>query len=187
MLMGKAYYFRNNLDSAYLTFQYINYAFSKKEKDGYDIPIGSNATEGNNVLSVSTKENNSLANKALPLLQAAMKLLSGRLKTYIERDMMPEAVVLIETIKNDPLFPERLRTDLNEVQALYFYQQKNYDSSAYYLERSLDNATNRQEASRWEYLIGQMYELAKKPIRAAEFLSVQEIVRSIPCSKFMRY
>ena len=65
MLMGRAYYLRNNLDSAYLTFQYINYAFSKKEKDGYDIPIGSNASEGGTVLSVSTKENNSLVNRAL--------------------------------------------------------------------------------------------------------------------------
>ena len=169
MLMGKAYYFRNNLDSAYLTFQYVNYAFSKKEKDGYDIPIGSNATEGNSVLSVSTKENNSLANKAFTTPPSRNEAFIWQVKTYIERDMMPEAVVLIETIKNDPLFPERLQTDLNEVQALYFYNQKNYDSSAYYLERSLDNATNRQEASRWEYLIGQMYELAKKPLRAAEF------------------
>ena len=169
MLMGKAYYYRNNLDSAYLTFQYINYAFSKKEKDGYDIPIGSNATEGNNALSVSTKENNSLVNKAFTTPPSRNEAFIWQVKTYIQRDMMPEAVVLIETIKNDPLFPERLRTDLYEIQALYFYHQQAYDSAAYYLERSLDNATNRQETSRWEYLIGQMYELAKKPIQASEF------------------
>ena len=36
MLMGKAYYFRQTYDTAYFTFQYINYAFSPKEKDGYD-------------------------------------------------------------------------------------------------------------------------------------------------------
>lgn len=169
MLMGKAYYFRNDLDSAYLTFQYINYAFSKKEKDGYDIPIGSNATEGNNALSVSTKEKNSLVNRALTTPPSRNESFIWQVRTYIQRDMMPEAVALIETIKNDPLFPERLRTDLNEVQALYFYQQKNYDSSAYYLERSLENATSRQEASRWEYLIGQLYELAKKPLQAVDF------------------
>src|SRR5205085_7587110 len=85
------------------------------------------------------------------------------------RDMMPEAVALIETIKNDPLFPERLKTDLNEVQALYFYQQKNYDSAAYYLSNALDNAADRQEASRWEYLVAQLYELAKKPQQAFEY------------------
>src|SRR5450432_2501077 len=36
MLMGKAYYFRKQFDTAYITFQFVNYAFSPKEKDGYD-------------------------------------------------------------------------------------------------------------------------------------------------------
>ncbi|MBL7700295.1 MAG: hypothetical protein JNK79_19170, partial [Chitinophagaceae bacterium] len=169
MLMGKAYYFRNDLDSAYLTFQYINYAFSKKEPDGYDIPIGSNASEGNNALSVSSKENNSLVNRALTTPPSRNESFIWQIKTYIARDRMPEAVSLIQTLKNDRLFPERLQTDLDEVQALYFYQQENYDSAAYYLERALGNAGNRQEASRWEYLIAQLYELAKKPSRAVEF------------------
>jgi tetratricopeptide (TPR) repeat protein len=169
MLMGKAYYFRNNLDSAYLTFQYINYAFSKKEKDGYDIPIGSNATEGGTALSVSTKEKNSVVNKALTTPPSRNESFIWQIKTYIARDMMPEAVALIETIKHDPVFPERLETDLNEVQALYFYQRENYDSAAFYLERALGNAESRQEAARWEYLIGQLYELSKKPTQAVEF------------------
>ena len=169
MLMGRAYYLRNNLDSAYLTFQHINYAFSKKEKDGYDIPIGSNASEGGTVLSVSTKENNSLVNRALTTPPNRNESFIWQTKTYIARDMMPEAVALIETIKNDPVFPERLQTDLNEVQALYFYESENYDSAAYYLERSLDNAESRQEAARWEYLIAQLYELAKKPTQALAF------------------
>jgi tetratricopeptide (TPR) repeat protein len=169
MLMGKAYYFRNNLDSAYLAFQYINYAFSKKEKDGYDIPIGSNATEGGNALSVSTKENNNIVNRALTTPPSRNESFIWQVKTYIARDMMPEAVALIETIKNDPVFPDRLQTDLNEVQALYFYKKEMYDSAAYYLERALGNATSRQEASRWEYLVAQLYELAKKPTQAVEF------------------
>jgi tetratricopeptide (TPR) repeat protein len=169
MLMGKAYYFRNNLDSAYLTFQHINYAFSKKEKDGYDIPIGSNATEGGTALSVSTKEKNSIVNRALTTPPSRNESFIWQIKTYIARDMMPEAVALIETIKHDPVFPERLQTDLNEVQALYFYKKEMYDSAAYYLERSIGNAGNRQEASRWEYLTAQLYELAKKPQQAFEF------------------
>jgi hypothetical protein len=169
MLMGRAFYYRNDLDSAYLTFQYINYAFSKKEADGYDIPIGSNASEGNNALSVSTKENTSIVNRALTTPPSRNESFIWQIKTYIARKRLPEAVALIETIKNDPLFPERLKSDLNEVQALYFYEQKNYDSSAFYLEQALDKAENRQEASRWEYLIAQMYELSKKPTRAVEF------------------
>lgn len=169
MLMGKAFYFRNDLDSAYLTFQYINYAFSKKEPDGYDIPIGSNSTEGNNALSVSSKENNTIVNRALTTPPSRNESFIWQIRTYIARDMLPEAVSLIQTIKNDPLFPERLQNDLNEVQALYFYQQKNYDSTAFYLEKALGNAANRQEEARWYYLIAQLYELSKQSSRAVEF------------------
>src|ERR1700744_5358329 len=43
LLIGKSYYLRKDFDSAYITFQFLNYAFSPKEEDGYDKPIGSNA------------------------------------------------------------------------------------------------------------------------------------------------
>lgn len=168
MLMGVAYYLRNDLDSAYLTFQYVNYAFAKKD-DGYDIPIGSNATEGNNAFSVSTKENNNIIRRALTTPPSRNESFIWQIRTYLAGDKLPEAAALIQTLKNDPLFPERLQTDLNEMQALYFYLYGNYDSSAYYLERSLPNAADRQEASRWEYLTAQLYELAKKPSQAIVF------------------
>ena len=45
LLMGKAYFLKKDFDSAYRTFQYLNYAFSPKEKDGYDKVIGSNAMQ----------------------------------------------------------------------------------------------------------------------------------------------
>lgn len=169
MLIGKAYYFRNDLDSAYLTFQYVNYAFSPKEPDGYDMPIGSNANEGTSVLSVSTKENNNLARRAFSEPPSRNESFIWQIKTYIARNQMIEAATLIETLKNDPNFPERLKTDLKEVQALWFYQEKAYDSAAHYLQQSLDNAQDRVEASRWEYLTAQLYELAGKREKAAEF------------------
>ncbi len=48
------------------------------------------------------------------------------------------------------------------MQALWFYKQQVYDSAAIYLEQALPNAENREETSRWLYLIGQMYERANK-------------------------
>lgn len=168
-LIGKAYYFRNDLDSAYLTFQYINYAFSPKEEDGYDIPIGSNAMEGNNALSVSTKEKNSIVTRALTTPPSRNESFIWQIRTYIGRNQMVEAASLLETIKNDIHFPARLKHDLSEVQALWFYQQKMYDSAAVYLERALPNAADRQETARWLYLIAQMHELSKNKVRATEF------------------
>lgn len=171
MLMGEAYYFKNVLDSAYFSFQYINYAFAPKEKDGYDKPIGSNANkdEGGSVFSISTKENNSLLKKAWSRAPSRNESFIWQIRTNLAKDELPEAAGLIETLKHDPLFPDRLKTDLHEMQALWFYKQQLYDSAAVYLEMALDNAENREEKSRWEYLIGQLYERAGKSEQAATF------------------
>lgn len=169
MLMGKAYFLKNELDSAYLTFQYINYAFAPKEEDGYDKPIGSNATEGGNAFSISTKENNTLLRKVVSTPPSRNESFIWQIKTYIENGDFAEAAGLIETLRTDPAFPERLDTDLNEVRALWFYKRQMYDSAAFYLEHSLANAANKNEQSRWEYLIAQLYEKAGKSEQAQAF------------------
>lgn len=171
MLMGEAYYFKKELDSAYLSFQYINYAFSPKEKDGYDKPIGSNANadEGGSVFSISTKENTSLSHRIWARPPSRNESFIWQIRTFLAKDEMAEAAGLIETLKHDPLFPERLHSSLREMQALYFYKQQIYDSAAIYLEQALDNAENREEKARWEYLIGQLYEKAGNSEQASEF------------------
>ena len=76
--------------------------------------------------------------------------------------MIDKAQALIEILRIDPLFPERLRPDLEEVQAHLFYVQRMYDSAAFHLEKALPKAANREELARWEYLIGQLYDRANK-------------------------
>lgn len=169
MLMGRAYYYKNILDTAYLTFQYINYIFSPREKDGYDIPIGSNATEGGNAFSISTKEKTDILHKAWSSPPSRNESFIWQIRTFLARDEMPEASGLIETLKHDPNFPDRLQTDLKEVQALYFYQQQLYDSAAVYLEQALPNAASGTERARWEYLIAQLWERANDHQQAQEF------------------
>ncbi len=171
MLMGKAYYFRQTLDTAYLTFQYINYAFSPKEKDGYDKPIGSNANEGGNAFSIATKESNSFSKKAFSRPPSRNESFLWLIRTYISNGEYPEAAGLIETFKHDPNFPERLNAQLAEMQAFWFYEQQLYDSAAFYLERALPQAENREETARWEFLIGQLYEASRKNDLAAAFYS----------------
>ncbi|HEY4149541.1 MAG TPA: tetratricopeptide repeat protein, partial [Chitinophagaceae bacterium] len=156
LLIGRAYFLRNKLDSAYATFQYVNFAFAPKESDGYDKLIGSNSNEG--AFAVSTSEKENIAKKLLSDPPSRNDALVWQVKTYLAGDEMPEAAGLIQTLKHDQLFPPRLRTDLNEVQALYFYKQGMYDSAALYLQRALPNAANSQERARWEYLIAQLYE-----------------------------
>ncbi|MEO6914773.1 MAG: tetratricopeptide repeat protein, partial [Chitinophagaceae bacterium] len=168
LLIGKAYFLRNDLDSAYLTFQFVNYTFSPKEKDGYDKVIGSNQEEGN-AFSISTKENRNLINKMLSRPPSRNESLIWQVKTYLAKNELPEAGGLIETLRHDPQFPSRLSNDLEELQALFFYNQENYDSAAVHLEQALGNAENNQERARWEYLIAQLYERAGHADLAREF------------------
>ena len=169
LLIGSAYYLKKDFDSAYLTFQYLNYAFSPKEADGYDKVIGSNANEGGNAFSISTKEKRNIFKQVVSRPPSRNESLVWQIKTYIAGDELPEAAGLIQTLKYDPLFPARLKTDLDEVQAWYFYKQSFYDSAAVYLERALGNAANKLETARWEYLIAQLYEKSGKPDLAQDF------------------
>ncbi|OQP62330.1 hypothetical protein A3860_28615 [Niastella vici] len=171
MLMGEAYYFKKVLDSAYYTFQYLNYAFAPKEKDGYDKPIGSNANadEGGSVFSISSKEKTDVLHKIWARPPSRNESFIWQIRTFLANDELPEAAGLIETLKHDPLFPARLTSDLREMQAWWFYKQQIYDSAAIYLEEALPNAENREETARWLYLIGQLYERAGNSTDAARF------------------
>ena len=65
LLWGAAWYFEKKFDSAALMFQFINYAFAEKEKDGYYKYIGSRM-DGNNALTISTPEKKSEGSSKSP-------------------------------------------------------------------------------------------------------------------------
>ena len=169
MLLGKAYLLRKDFDSAYHVFQYLNYAYAPKD-DGYDIPIGSNSSNEEGIFTISTNE------KKRPFIQKLIRSPLERneallwiCRNYLEQKKSGEANALLSILKVDPYFPKRLKTDLNEILAYSYYIQKNYDSSAKYLEKSLSNATNRLEKTRWEFLCAQMYQRAGKFIEAEKW------------------
>ncbi len=168
LLQGAAYYLGKQFDSAYLTFQFINYAFAKKEKDGYYQTIGSKF-DGNNALSISTKEKNSLPRRAFSEPPSRNDAFIWQIRTLIAMEEYAEAASLIITLRDDPEFPKRLKNDLEEVQAWWFYKGNVYDSAAVHLEKALSNATNKKERARWEFLIAQLYERSGKLDLAREF------------------
>ncbi len=160
LLWGASFYLQKKFDSAYLMFQFINYAFAPKEKDGYYLTIGS-ARDGNSAYSIATKEKNSLAKKIFSEPPSRNEAFIWQIRNFLAQDQFAEASSLIVALKNDPVFPKRLQNDLSEVQAYSFYKQKMWDSAALYLTNALSNATNLQEKARWEYLAAQLYELAE--------------------------
>ncbi|HVZ25933.1 MAG TPA: hypothetical protein VG842_07765, partial [Sediminibacterium sp.] len=167
LLMGKAYLYRKNFDSATLVFQYINYAFAPKD-NGYDIPIGSNASNTNGVFTIATRENRSLWKKLMSFPPSRNESFLWQARTYIESDDLVSASSLLELIRTDPNFPERLRPQLEELTAYLLYNQHNYGAAAAHLMLALDDADNREEQARWEFLAGQMYELANENTQAIQ-------------------
>ena len=159
LLWGTSYYLQKKFDSAYQLFQFINYAFAPKEKDGYYKTIGS-ARDGNAATSISTKEKFSLPKRLLSDPPSRNDAFIWQIRTYLAQNQFAEASTLMEALSTDPNFPKRLIPDLEEVKALSFYKQEEWDSAATHLSKALDNATTVQEKARWEYLIGQLYELA---------------------------
>ncbi len=159
LLWGAAHYLQKQFDSAYLTFQFINYAFAPKEKDGYYQYIGSRM-DGNSAVSVSTKEKNSLTKKIFTLPPSRNDAFIWQIRTFLAWEQYPEAASMIATLRSDPVFPGRLHNDLEEVEALYFYKQNQWDSAATHLTKALSNATSNQEKARWEFLSAQMYEMS---------------------------
>lgn len=165
LLMGKAYLYRKDFDSATTVFQFINYAFSPKD-GGYDIPIGSNASNTNGVFTIATRENRGLWKRMTSFPPSRNESFLWQARTYAEQDELVEAASLLEIIRTDPNFPERLRTDLHEILAYTMYKQNQYEGAAFHLVKALGNATNKFETARWEYLAAQLYQRARKDTQA---------------------
>jgi tetratricopeptide (TPR) repeat protein len=170
LLWGASYFLQQEFDSAYQMFQFINYAFAEKEKDGYYRYIGSRM-DGNNAQSIATKEEDGFVKRMISDPPSRNNAFIWQIRTLIEANAMTEAGSLIVTLKKDPAFPERLHTSLEEVQAYWFYKQNMWDSAASHLINALDNAEDKQEKARWEYLVAQLYEKANKPELSQEYFS----------------
>ncbi len=168
LLWGSSYYLQKKFDSAYLMFQFINYAFASKEKDGYYKTIGS-SRDGNTAFSISTKEKNSLPRRIFSEPPSRNDAFIWQIRNFLAQDQFAEAASLIVTLKSDPFFPKRLQNDLDEVQAFWFYKQNMWDSAATHLVKAFDNATNHQEKARWEYLAAQLFELSGRYKEAEKY------------------
>ncbi len=171
MLLGKTYYYRKDFDSAALVFKYINYAYAQKDKDHYDIPIGSNESNNNGVFTIATKENRSFLKKMTSVPPSRNEALLWEAKNYIDAGELYHASGILEILRSDPNFPGRLQTDLHEALAYWCYKQQFYDSAALHLSMALENADNKLEKARWEFLIAQMYQIAGMNEQAATFYS----------------
>lgn len=160
LIIGEAYFFKNDMDSASMTFQFINYNLMPKAKDEDIGNVGSSNDKSTDI-SIANKEGKGWGKK--PIRNDA---LIWQIRTLIEQGQYPEAAGLVTTLQNDVNFPKRLKDDLEEVNAYWFYQQKMYDSAAIHLENALGTAENKQGKARMQFLLAQLYEISRQPDKA---------------------
>lgn len=168
LLWGAAFHFQKKFDSAHQIFQFINYSFAPREKDGYYKTIGS-ARDGNQVTSIVSPEKKGLGTAFGEIPPSRNDAFVWQIRNYLAEDKFAEASALIEVLRNDPNLPHRLQRELEEVRSLYFYKQARWDSAAAHLALALDNAPSQQEKARWEYLTAQLYEHHGNYLEAKKF------------------
>jgi outer membrane protein assembly factor BamD (BamD/ComL family) len=165
MLVGQAYYYRKEFDSASMTFQFINYNLYPKTKKSDDNQLVGSSNEKSTALSIANPEKKPFLGKK-PVRNDA---LLWQAKTLIEMEQYPDAAGLINTLQNDPNFPPRLKTELEEVNAYWFYKQKLYDSAVTHLVRTINKSESKTDRGRREFMIAQLYELTGHPAYAYTF------------------
>ena len=161
LLIGKSYFLKKDFDSAALTFQFINYNLypHKKGEEDYNKVVGSNeGGTGGGSVSIADKEKRNIVQKVFTKPATRNDALIWQIKTFTQQNEFGDAAGLISILQNDRNLPPRLKNDLEEVMAYWFYAQNNFDSSAVHLANALSAADTKDDKSRWQYLLAQMYE-----------------------------
>jgi tetratricopeptide (TPR) repeat protein len=121
--------------------------------------VGTSDASSDSRISIANKEKQNVFQKWTSLPPSRNDALIWLARTLIEQNEMGEAAGLINTLQLDPNLPKRLHNDLDDLNAYWFYRQNSFDSAAAYLEKALSTADNKQDLSRSEFLLAQMYEL----------------------------
>jgi outer membrane protein assembly factor BamD (BamD/ComL family) len=197
LLIAKSYYLRKDFDSAALTLQFINYnLFPRKKKEDDDKIVGTNtSSSGTGTVSIADKEKRSVAQKLFTRPASRNEALIWQVKTFIQQNELGDAAGMISILQNDANLPPRLQNDLHEVTSFWFYAQNMYDSAAIHLEKGLTNADTKEDKSRWQFLLAQLYENTGKYDKATEYYAkaskstadvIMDIYAKLNSAKMMR-
>jgi tetratricopeptide (TPR) repeat protein len=197
LLIAKSYYLRKDFDSAALTLQFINYnLFPRKKKDDDDKIVGTNTTSsGTGSVSIADKEKRSITQKLFTRPASRNEALIWQVKTFIQQNELGDAAGMISILQNDANLPPRLQNDLHEVTSFWFYAQNMYDSAAVHLEKGLSNADTKDDKSRWQFLLAQLYETTGQFEKASDYYAkvsrntsdvIMDIYARLNSAKMMR-
>lgn len=170
LLMGQAFFLKKDFDTAAATFQFINYnLFPRKKNEDDSRVVGTSDASSNSRISIANTEKQNILQKITALPPSRNDALIWLARTLIEQNEIGESAGLINTLQLDENLPQRLRNDLNDVNAYWYYRQNIYDSTAAYLAKALSTADTKQDMSRSEFLLAQLYEITNQFDKASSF------------------
>lgn len=155
LLMGIGYLYRKDFDSAYKVFSYLQYIYAEKD-DGYDIPIGSNESRNKGQFSIVGPDKRSLLQK---IFRNGIKRPDAVLwlaRTLLENQQIDEGRSVLELLQQDAYFPKKLKPHLHELQAYYYYLNREADSMLYHMNKAEVRLFSSQDKARWKYIAAQI-------------------------------
>lgn len=151
LLIGEAYYFKKDFDSAIMTFQFINFNLYPGKKKSMDdkYVVGSNDDdESKGYVSISSKEDRNIIDEVFTRPPSRNDAFVWQVRTLTDSGEYAMAAGLINTLKNDPLFPKRLYPYFEEAQGYWFFKQQMYDSAINCMVKALPNAMDEPDMAK---------------------------------------
>ncbi len=178
LLMGKAFFFKNDYDGAITAFQYVVNEYKdgdakKKQKRGYvKLPeLNEIKLDKENKVRLATEEKRTglklLAHH--PIRNEALLWLA---RAHTKNQQFSEAQSLLTIMKEDKIFPDRLRSDLYMAMAEFNFEQGNDLSAIEPLEKALkQKSISKEKKNRVSYLLAQLYAQDGNLTRSNEYFN----------------
>lgn len=155
LLVGKAYYYKGDMENANKTFQYINTTFAPKKKAEYNTVVGRSEDSR---LSIASEEKSKTWFSRFRHKSARNDAFLWQARTFLEQKKHDEAQSLLTILEEDPYFPRRLDGQLAELQAYRFYKQGMYAETIGPLREAIRKSrSNRDQKARMSFILGQLY------------------------------
>lgn len=163
-LMGRAFYFKNDYESAITAFQYVVNEYKdrnskKRRKKGYvKLPaLDEIKFDKKNKITLATLEERG-GLKALAHHSVRNESLVWLARAYTKNKQFGEAQSIISILEEDKQFPDRLRDELYMAQADLDFEQGNDIAAIAPLEKAVaQKDISKQMRNRINYLLAQLY------------------------------
>ncbi len=176
--IGKAYYYKKDYDGAQAIFQYVSSEFkadagtsnsssSKKKKSSSKKKktADKNVNKYTGTVKDSGKEGETASSSG-----GAFSMLKHRPIHYTDvlwliraqamTKKFGEAQAIIAYLQEDKKFPAELKADLALTQTFVFIQQQQFKNATGTLLSVIDQTKNKKEATRYTYILAQLYNLS---------------------------